>query len=311
MKRITLFAGYNINNRIEDYVVYAIKALKRFSDVHYLADSYIPQSELEKIKPYTTSASAIEHGEYDFGSWKRMSNKIGWEKIQNYDELILVNDSIYFPIFPLRNIFEEFESSDAGFGGLIKNYEIYPHIQSFFMMFKKEILLDCDFKHFLEGVSAQSCVNDVINNYEIGLSKYLYSRNYKSYAFIDKIRKKDLTAYPIDLLKKSFPAIKRKVFTTNYFAKQDPLYIGEFIINNTDYPFELIEKSVNYKDWVLSVSLYNRRVSKIKFVQFYLKKYGYEKYIFALKILLIHKIYRIFPRLRECLSKSLRVILRY
>ena len=52
MKRICLFAGYDKNNIIHDYVVYYLKELSSVSDVYYMADNEISDEENGKILPY-------------------------------------------------------------------------------------------------------------------------------------------------------------------------------------------------------------------------------------------------------------------
>ena len=98
MKRICLFAGFNINGIIEDYVLYYLQELSKISDIYYLADNKIMPKEFEKITPYVKGAYGYKHGKYDFGSWQELINKISWEKIAEYDELILTNDSVFGPI---------------------------------------------------------------------------------------------------------------------------------------------------------------------------------------------------------------------
>lgn len=45
---------------------------------------------------------------------------IGWDRLTEYDELILANDSFYGPFEDIRKIFAEMESRDLDFWGLMK-----------------------------------------------------------------------------------------------------------------------------------------------------------------------------------------------
>lgn len=78
MKRICLFAGYDSNNIIHDYVVYYIKELSTVADVYYMADNEISDDEKSKIAPYVKGAYGYKHGKYDFGSWQELIKIIGW-----------------------------------------------------------------------------------------------------------------------------------------------------------------------------------------------------------------------------------------
>ena len=75
-KRICLFAGYNADEVIEDYVVYLIEKLSLVSDVYYLADNNVKDEEIAKIAPYVKGAYGYKHGKYDFGSWQEQYSNI-------------------------------------------------------------------------------------------------------------------------------------------------------------------------------------------------------------------------------------------
>ena len=102
VKRICLFAGYNADEIIEDYVVYLIEKLSLVSDVYYLAENNLPDEEKSKITPYVKAAYGFKHEKYDFGSWQELINILGWEKLAEYDELILTNDSIIGPVYNIQ-----------------------------------------------------------------------------------------------------------------------------------------------------------------------------------------------------------------
>ena len=71
MKMLGIFASFDKDNIIDDYVVYYLKELSKFADIIYVADNYISEFELYKIKEYAIKTITIPHGEYDFGSYKR------------------------------------------------------------------------------------------------------------------------------------------------------------------------------------------------------------------------------------------------
>ena len=51
IKRLVIFAGYDKDNIIDDYVVYYIKELRKIADIIYVSDCNMLESELEKISP--------------------------------------------------------------------------------------------------------------------------------------------------------------------------------------------------------------------------------------------------------------------
>ena len=102
----------------------------------------MPESELNKIEDFTIKAISERHVEYDFGSYKRgyicaKENNI----LENYDYLILCNDSVYGPLFSLDSLFDKMK--DHKFGGLYRSKDIkiasHYYIGSFFIIVQKEI----------------------------------------------------------------------------------------------------------------------------------------------------------------------------
>ena len=73
-----------------------LRDLSRFADVYYLADCPLEPGELDKLEPYTKGRWALRHGRYDFGSYSMLAKDlVGWDVIEQYDELVLANDSCY------------------------------------------------------------------------------------------------------------------------------------------------------------------------------------------------------------------------
>ena len=72
MNRTVIFAHYDSNECIRDYVVYYLKELKKFcTKIIFVSDGNIKQSEKEKILKICEYTECTKHKEYDFGSYKR------------------------------------------------------------------------------------------------------------------------------------------------------------------------------------------------------------------------------------------------
>lgn len=72
MKRTAVFAHYDKNNLIQDYVVYYLSELKKCAEkIIFVSDSDVLPEELKKIEGIVEQSIIGRHGEYDFGSYKR------------------------------------------------------------------------------------------------------------------------------------------------------------------------------------------------------------------------------------------------
>lgn len=258
-KRVCLFAGYDVDGMVDDTVVVLIKELANYCDVYFLSDSEVSESELSKLEPYTKGLWAYRHGEYDFGSYKRLAcEHVGWKKIEQYDELLFVNDSSYL-ISSLDKVFEKMDKKNTSWWGMqatkgiyatkdkksnnfkekisisdIKNKYLNKYfkedefdflIGSYFLAFRKNIIKDVKFQKIINGIAKQRDKKTLILKYEIGLTKYLLANQYDFETYMDSLH----PFHPIytdeiyNMIKEGFPLFKRFFITENHY-KQKELY---------------------------------------------------------------------------------------
>ncbi len=190
MKRAVVFAHYDKNNKIEDYVTYYLKSLKDAEcDVVFVSCCELQNSEIEKVKNYVIHSICEKHDEYDFGSYKRGFLYLK-NSLNDYDELIFANDSCYGPIYPISEVFENMEKAECDFWGITKNNFGYkksighffikrPHVQSYFIAFNKNIFMSEDFFNFMTSIVHQDRKKLIVSKYEIGLTELLLEKGYR------------------------------------------------------------------------------------------------------------------------------------
>jgi CDP-glycerol glycerophosphotransferase (TagB/SpsB family) len=253
LRRICLFAGYDVDGIVDDYVVDYLKNLSRFADIYYLADCEMRQGELDKLATCTKGAWAARHGMYDFGSYSLLAKQyVGWEKINDYDELILANDSCY-RVGDFANVFAKMDRKQCDWWGLqatkgiaatarvISNRfqnkismevvkasmlssfeEDYTYdflVGSYFVCYRKPVVQDQGFRRLLDSVKPERTKKLVVQKYEIGFTKYLINKGFELDTLIDAL-------YPFHplfslnhfhLIKEGFPLFKRYLLTDNHY----------------------------------------------------------------------------------------------
>lgn len=252
MKRICLFAGCDSKNIIHDYVVYYLKELSTISDVYYMADNDISEEEKSKIMPYVKGAYGFNHKKYDFGSWQELIKIIGWEKILEYDELILANDSVFGPLYSMKDFFNKIEddkewdvcgiTEECSVGKNQTQYIIENFLQSYFIVLKKYVFAQNFFKQFFKDYKRYERKEDVVLNGEKRLSRLLLD---------NKIVIKKVVRNLYDPFKEwksvvnaGSPFIKKSKFINKkYSQKYEMLYkYKNFIQKHTVYNSELIDR---------------------------------------------------------------------
>lgn len=221
-KRISLLAGYDRDGVIHDYVVHMAKNLSRISEVYYCSDNELRAGEQIKLCGVAKICCSERHGKYDFGSWARMIDMIGWEAISRFDELIIANDSCYGPLFPIEMIHQHMCKYDCDFWGMTTNKEISFHVQSYYMVFNRKIILNRSFRNFWARVEPEDSYGDVVRKYELGLSRVLMNEGFVPAAYIDLDIEENITTFPLTSVKEwGMPFIKTKVFSDPYLASRE------------------------------------------------------------------------------------------
>lgn len=255
MRRAVVFAHYDKDNLIDDYVVYYVSALKKAGcDVVFVSCKELAQTELEKLNGLVIHTITENHDEYDFGSYKRGFLYLE-PKLSEYDELIFANDSCYGPLYPISEVFAEMEKRDCDFWGITKNNYAYqafvkqiffkvPHIQSYFISFKRQIFQNSIFINFVKSITFQSCKQDIISKYEVGLSQLLYENNFRSDEYIKDYSYQALICFWQKLvIRNKMPFVKCSVLR----KKNNEItltYNWENILKQTSYPVDFIRKNL-------------------------------------------------------------------
>lgn len=283
-RRIALVAGYDPKGLIHDYVVFLIRSLSEISDVYYYADGNIEKDEINKIIDFVKWYGIDKHGKYDFGSWKNIIDKLGWGAICEYDQLILVNDSVYGPIFDLKSLFEKMDRSEFDFWGITISKQIADHIQSYFMVFNNKSINSDVFKSFWNGIKVfQNDHIAYVRDHEIRLSRSMVKSGFSMGALV-KVKNFDNPCFfPLSLISDfNSPFIKVKCYKdpkSNLF--EDIHNLNNFIKNKTKYNINYVinhrnissmsteeEKYNNYLETVYLkigyLTLYTTRKSKLK-----------------------------------------------
>jgi lipopolysaccharide biosynthesis protein len=221
--RVALFAHYDKDNIIDQYVVDYLLELKKFSQtIIFISDGNLNENEIKKISDICYHVITEKHGEYDFGSWKRGFNFLkNDEKNCGFffvDEIIFANDSCYL-INSLVPIFEEMDKKDLDFWGIAESEQNgHHHIQSYFFVLNSFAFTSSYFQIFLEKIKPEKNKEDIIKNYEFGLSKVLTPSFFKRGSFLGKIKPEELAkGEKIEkLISIGMPFIKCNIFTLGF-----------------------------------------------------------------------------------------------
>jgi len=273
--RISIFAHYDKDNIVDEYVFYYLKELKKVSNkIIFVTVSDINQGYINKLEQLDIEVIKRENIGYDFYSYKTGIERLN---LSDYDELILCNDSVYGPIVSLEKIFEKMSASLCDFWGITASRSISSHLQSYFLVFKSNILHSNNFLEFWNNVEILENKQSIIERYEVGLSQFFFKNNYVGIPYINDIpytvSKKDniirlakrVLNSPYKIFKflispkRYLSAIKNKNINTSLFywdklllEKKTPFLKKSLFINHQDS----IENLERLKELQIAISSY-------------------------------------------------------
>ena len=187
-KRAAIFAAVSKDGIISDENLEYLKEIKKYVDyLTIVSDNPILANEINKIRNIADSVVFTRHGEYYFGSYKRGYLKLkALGILEKIDNLLLFDDSVVFSGESLEDLFNKSSSND--FYGVLQNtqgvlrhkkYISNLHLQSWFITISNKIFNTDWFNDFIINIKKEKTKEDVIANYELGLSKLITDHGFK------------------------------------------------------------------------------------------------------------------------------------
>ena len=120
---------------------------------------------------------------YDFFSYK---TGLESSRLTDHDEVVICNDTYVGPLVDYPQLFEAMATRPADFWGLTASQRVHPHVQSFFVAFRPWLVDSHAFQRFWHDMAPVSDRAQVINEYEVGLTKALTAGGFRWSAFYEE-----------------------------------------------------------------------------------------------------------------------------
>lgn len=187
--RTAVVASYIGDGRLPDKLIYLLKGLREVVDnIVLVADSPVFEQEIGKLQGLVFHAVFRRHGQYDFGSYRigyDLALREGLLENGVADELVVMNDSNYGPIYPFQESFSVMDGRECDFWGYTGyNAFGYVHISSYFYLFRRPIIDSGAFGDILSEVQGKVERDKVIVKFEFKLTRRLEKMGYAWSTFV-------------------------------------------------------------------------------------------------------------------------------
>lgn len=269
--RLAIFQCSDRQGIIDDYIPYLLNDLKdNISRLVIVVNGKLSVEGRKKLTALTNEVLVRENKGFDAAAWKyAMIEYLGWDELDKYDELVLLNDTFFGPFYPFKEVFRKMEKSDVDFWGLSAHgafdydplnnnpYGCWPaHLQSYFLVIRKAMHSSFDFKQYWKKQPLYETWGDLVGKNETVFTKYFEDKGFKWQAYINM---EDMDGkYPInhylfniyEMLKRGYPIIKRKSFSEpldnklNYGNGEDIKQALQYIQHHYNYDLKMVWESV-------------------------------------------------------------------
>lgn len=206
--RKVLYASFQTGESLPGYIRYALEALCQtgYSVVYLTNERDLDASSHAFLDSHHIELFfTVNHG-YDFGMWHRYIAYTAQFRREEWERLVLVNDSIVYFQNRFVKLFQTAEEMAADVVSLTSNEEQAPHLQSFFLFLKPKAI--APFCERLMGEPEGEDFYDTVTRFEVGTSVALREKGL-TFDSIIHTPKPVLFSYP-ELIEQKFGFVKRK-----------------------------------------------------------------------------------------------------
>lgn len=195
-KRLGIFVHYDKNERVSEDDVKSIQIFSAIlSELIFVTNSDLDKKELDKVRPFVSEIKQRKNIGFDFAAWRDALLEHGRIEVEKFDELVLLNNSCFAPVFNVQEMFAKMENKNLDFwgntifpymadGSYIHSECIPEHLQSYFLVFEKSVLKNTVFWDFWEHVPNCEDLIDVIRQCESKLTKILSEAGFSYQPYI-------------------------------------------------------------------------------------------------------------------------------
>ncbi len=191
MQNVCLFAHFDKDDRVDEYVRRYIKEIKQLQfSIIFISTANLAKPDTERLRLDCDDIILRQNTGLDFGSWSegfaKHADNIG-------GRLLLANDSVYGPIGSLATAYDSLTARSADFYGFVESIQPTPHLQSWFLLFEPWVVRHSEFGAILGQSFSEMDKKDIIKTGELDISYRLHAAGFK-YNALYLIRRSGLAA---------------------------------------------------------------------------------------------------------------------
>lgn len=224
MKRLGIYFFYDKDGVVDEYIPFFLRQLKPFvSELCIVVNGLLSDEGRAKLAPLCEQLLVRQNKGFDAWAYKDAIALYGYDKLAEYDELLLCNYTFFGPFYPLQKLFDDMDKKQCDWWSLFRWYEpvpvAYQHIPSFWTVYRKSLLKSPAFQEFWETLRAVNSYGDSTICYEQRQAPYYDAKGFACATWIDHHKYKAMwnNSWPMSqadrlVIEDKCPFIKRRCF---------------------------------------------------------------------------------------------------
>ena len=178
--RVCVFVHWDRGGEVRDHVLHQVTALAEagVSVVFVTNSGFLRPDATERLKAVCAGIIVRANVGYDFGAWREGFERLDLPRADT-QMVIMANDSVYGPLWPVDGMLATMDFSRADVWGCTESWQSRYHLQSYFMAFSPAVVASLAWRNFWDGVRPTWSKNWLIRLYEIGLTQTLLRAGFK------------------------------------------------------------------------------------------------------------------------------------
>lgn len=261
IKRLVIYFFYDGDGIVDRYVPYMLEDINRnCSELFVVCNGKLTPEGRVTFQQLTPHILVRENEGFDVWAYKAALEHYGWEKLAEFDEVVMMNYTIFGPLYPFSEMFEEMNRRDVDFWGITKHHKvgfdcfhtckykyIPEHVQSSFLVIRKSLMTSLEYQAMWDNMPMIHSYAESVGLYEAIFTKDFEDKGFRWNVFIDTSDLEGYTRYPLMMMadeliiNRRCPVMKVKSFSQNYND-----ILGDTVGNCTIDAFNYIKDTLDY-----------------------------------------------------------------
>ena len=125
MKRLGIYFFFDKDGIVDKYIDYVLEDLTKHVDkLIVVCNGQLNERGRKTFEKFTGNIIVRENKGFDVWAYKTAIDSEGWNKLIEYDEIILMNYTIMGPVYPLKEMFDIMDKRlELDFWGITKCFQ--------------------------------------------------------------------------------------------------------------------------------------------------------------------------------------------